>query len=208
VHSVMVNSGQTCTALTRLLVPYELLADVEELVAAAMAGYRVGPAAEPGSDVGPVANTAQLQRVREHVDRAGVDGARTVWERAADELPDKGYFAGPVAFVTPDPSIDVACSEVFGPVLTIIPYVNENDAVLIANATDYGLAATVWSGDDERAMRVAEQIQSGTVDINGAAFNARAPFGGFKQSGHGRELGRYGIEEFTELKSIQAGAAS
>jgi acyl-CoA reductase-like NAD-dependent aldehyde dehydrogenase len=207
VDSVMVNSGQTCTALTRLLVPYGMLSDVESLTAELMAGYRVGPAADPESDLGPVANAAQLQRVREHVERAAVEGARAVWEHPRGSLPEKGFFAAPAAFVTPDPSIDLARSEVFGPVLSIIPYVEESDAVAIANATDYGLAATVWSADPERALRLAAAIECGTVDVNGAAFNGRAPFGGHKQSGHGRELGRYGIEEFTEMKSIQVGVA-
>ncbi|MDG4825283.1 aldehyde dehydrogenase family protein [Asanoa sp. WMMD1127] len=205
VDSVLVNSGQTCTALTRLVVPYQRLGEVEELVSAAMAGYRVGPAAEPTSDLGPVANAAQLQRVREHVERAEVDGARPLWAYPGDRLPEKGFFAAPAAFVIPDPTIDLARSEVFGPVLSVIPYVDEDDAVAIANATDYGLAATVWSADEEHALRVAERIESGTVDLNGAPFNGRAPFGGYKQSGRGRELGRFGIEEFTELKSIQTG---
>jgi aldehyde dehydrogenase (NAD+) len=208
VDSVMVNSGQTCTALTRLLVPYESLPDVEALAAELMAGYRVGPAADPDSDLGPVANAAQLQRVREHVERAAVEGSRLVWEYPRERLPEKGFFAAPATFVTPDPSVDLARSEVFGPVLSIIPYVDEDDAVAIANATDYGLAATVWSADPDRALRLAGAIESGTVDINGAAFNGRAPFGGYKQSGHGRELGRYGIEEFTEVKSIQLGGAA
>src|SRR5690606_37460896 len=104
--------------------------------------------------------------------------------------------------------IYIARSEVFGPVLSIIPYVDERDAITIANATDYGLAARVWSADAERALRIAESIDSGVVHINGAPFNVRAPFGGYKQSGYGRELGRYGIEEFTELKSIQTGLAT
>ena len=208
VDSVMINSGQTCTATTRLLVPYQQLADAEALSAEAMAGYKIGAATDPEADVGPLANAPQLQRVREHIERASVEGARTVWAYPPERLPDKGFFVSPTAFVTPDPTIDIARSEVFGPVLSIIPYVDERDAITIANATDYGLAARVWSADEERALRIAESIDSGVVHINGAPFNVRAPFGGYKQSGYGRELGRYGIEEFTELKSIQTGLAT
>jgi aldehyde dehydrogenase (NAD+) len=99
--------------------------------------------------------------------------------------------------------VPLAQEEVFGPVLAVIPYVDESDAVTIANSTNYGLSAAVWSADEEHAVRVAEQIEAGTVDVNGAPFNGEAPFGGYKQSGHGRELGRYGIEEFTHVKAIQ-----
>jgi aldehyde dehydrogenase (NAD+) len=203
VATVMTNTGQTCTALTRLIVPKELLPQVEELVAEAMSAYRVGPSDDSRSDVGPVANANQLQQVNEHLERASLDGARAIWTHPKDGLPGKGYFVTPAAFVVEDTSIDVAREEVFGPILCVIPYADEDEAVAIANGTAYGLAAAVWSADDERAFNVARRIDSGTVDINGAPFNPLAPFGGWNGSGIGRELGAHGISEFTELKSIQ-----
>jgi acyl-CoA reductase-like NAD-dependent aldehyde dehydrogenase len=203
VHSVMINSGQTCTALTRLLVPFQSMPDVEDLAVQAMAGYRVGPASDPSSDIGPLANATQRHNVNEHLERAPIDGARTVWSYPVGDLPDRGFFAPPTLYGVSDHRIAVAREEIFGPVLVVIPYVDEDDAVEIANGTDYGLAATVWSGDEERAHAVARRIDAGTVDLNGAPFNALAPFGGHRQSGRGRELGVHGITEFTELTSVQ-----
>jgi acyl-CoA reductase-like NAD-dependent aldehyde dehydrogenase len=114
-----------------------------------------------------------------------------------------GYFVQPTVFSDVDPGMTIAQEEIFGPVLSIIPYDSEDDAVRIANDTIYGLAGGVWSGDPERAQRVARRIRTGQVEINGATFNPLAPFGGYKQSGHGRELGRFGLEEFLEVKAIQ-----
>ena len=203
VHSVMVNSGQTCTALTRLVVPLQLQAEVEELVAGRMSGYLVGPAADPTSDLGPLAYASQVQRVEEMLERAALDGSRQIWGYDREQLPGTGYFVAPAAYVVTDRDTSLAQDEIFGPVIIVQPYLDERDAVDLANCTKYGLAATVWSSDPEHALRIASQIDSGTIDINGAPFNPGAPFGGFKQSGHGRELGTYGIEEFTELKAIQ-----
>jgi aldehyde dehydrogenase (NAD+) len=203
VDSVMINSGQTCTALTRLLVPLEVLAQAEEIAASAARRYTVGPADDPTADVGPLANATQRQSVGDHLDRALIDGARIVWSHPTDQLPERGCFVAPHVFVAPDPSIVVAQQEIFGPVLTIIPYVNESDAVQIANGTNYGLAAAVWSADEQRALAVADRIEAGYIAINGAPFNGLAPFGGHKQSGIGRELAARGIREFTELKSVQ-----
>ncbi|PZG46298.1 aldehyde dehydrogenase family protein [Spongiactinospora gelatinilytica] len=203
VRTVMINSGQTCTALTRLLVPFQKLAEAETLVAEAMAAYRVGMPHDPDADVGPLASAGQQQRVNDHLERAPVDGARTIWAHPPDELPRTGFFTGPAAFTVTDPRIPLAQQEVFGPLLAVIPYVDETDAVDIANGTDYGLAAAVWSADEEHALAVAGRLEAGSVAVNGAPFNGLAPFGGYKQSGHGRELGAHGIAEFTELKSVQ-----
>ena len=202
VLSVMVNSGQTCTALTRLIVPLRELPAVEELAVEAASQYLVGPADVPSSDLGPLANANQRQLVDDHIDRALIDGARPVWSYAADRLPSRGTYAAPHIFSVADPTIAVAQEEIFGPVLTIIPYVTEAEAIEIANGTDYGLAASVWSNDQDRATAVARQIQSGSVSINDGQWNGRAPFGGHKQSGLGRELGAHGILEFTEIKSV------
>ncbi|MDF5751665.1 aldehyde dehydrogenase family protein [Spongiactinospora sp. TRM90649] len=209
VRTVVINSGQTCTALTRLLVPFQRLAETETLVAEAMAGYRVGMPDDPDADVGPLASAGQQHRVNDHLERAPVDGARTIWAYPSDGIPRTGFYAGPAAFAVSDPRIPLAQQEVFGPLLAVIPYVDEADAVEIANGTEYGLAAAVWSADEERALRVADLLEAGSVAVNGAPFNGLAPFGGYKRSGYGRELGVHGITEFTELKSVQvrAGAA-
>jgi aldehyde dehydrogenase (NAD+) len=126
-----------------------------------------------------------------------------VWSYPIADLPERGFFVPPTLYGVNDHRIAVAREEIFGPVLAVIPYVDEDDAVEIANGTDYGLAATVWSADDERAHAVARRIVAGTIDLNGAPFNSLAPFGGHRQSGHGRELGVHGITEFTELTSVQ-----
>lgn len=206
VHSVVVNSGQTCTALTRLLVPFQELSTVEELVSATMDRYRVGLPTDPNSDAGPLANAHQHQQVVSHLERAPLDGAKPVYRSRDVQVDGGGFFVPLHAFTVTDPRIRLAQEEVFGPVLSILPYVDEADAIEMANGTPYGLAATVWSADEQHAMHVAAQIESGTVDINGAPFNSAAPFGGYKQSGNGRELGVHGILEFTETKSIQVRA--
>ncbi|WP_033295612.1 aldehyde dehydrogenase family protein [Amycolatopsis jejuensis] len=203
VRTVMINSGQACTALARLLVPFQDLAEAERLVAETMAAYVVGPASDPDADVGPLASSAQRHRVNEHLERAPVDGARVIWAYPPDTLPKNGFFVPPTAFAVNDPRIAVAQQEVFGPVLSVIPYTDEEHAVSIANGTEYGLTAAVWADGDEPAMRVADRIDAGSIAVNGAPFNGLAPFGGMKQSGHGRELGVHGIMEFTEVKSIQ-----
>ncbi|WP_029136574.1 aldehyde dehydrogenase family protein [Nakamurella lactea] len=203
VHSVMVNSGQTCTALTRLLVPLDLLAEAEAAVVARMSSYQVGPATESSSDLGPLAYAAQVQRVEEHLERAVLDGARSIFSYDRDRLPDNGYYVPPTAFVATDPAIPLVQQEIFGPVIVVQPYLTLEEAIELANGTEYGLAAAVWSKDADHAMDVASRVRAGTVDINGAPFNSLAPFGGYKKSGHGRELGSFGILEFTELKSVQ-----
>jgi aldehyde dehydrogenase (NAD+) len=132
------------------------------------------------------------------------EGARLV--AGGEEPPSgvaSGYFVQPTVFSDVTPEMTIAQEEIFGPVLAIIPYDDEDDAVRIANDTVYGLAGGVWSGDEERAQRVARRLRTGQVEVNGAAFNPLAPFGGYKQSGHGRELGTFGLEEFLETKSIQ-----
>jgi acyl-CoA reductase-like NAD-dependent aldehyde dehydrogenase len=126
----------------------------------------------------------------------------------APEGTDKGYYVRPTIFGRVNPKSAIAQEEIFGPVLAIIPYKNEDDAVRIANDTVYGLAGAVWSADEERAQRVARRLRTGQVDINGGAFNMLAPFGGVKQSGKGRELGRPGLEEYLEYKSLQLKAAA
>jgi len=198
------NSGQTCSALTRMVVPRSRLAEVEEKAAAAVAGFPPGNAFEPGTMIGPLVSAAQRDRVRGYIQKGIDEGAKLV--AGGTEPPeglDKGYFVQPTVFSEVTTDMTIAQEEIFGPVLAILPYDTEEEAVRIANDTIYGLAGAVWSADPSRAERVARQLRTGQVDINGGAFNPAAPFGGYKQSGIGRERGKFGLEEFLEVKSFQ-----
>jgi acyl-CoA reductase-like NAD-dependent aldehyde dehydrogenase len=198
------NSGQTCSALTRMIVPRERVAEAEAIAAAALERVSVGDPFEDGITLGPLVSDAQRERVRGYIRKGEEEGAKLVAGGAEPpEGLERGYFVRPTVFSDVTPEMTIAQEEIFGPVLSIMPYDDEDDAVRIANETIYGLAGGVWSGDPERAQRVARRIRTGQIEINGAAFNPLAPFGGFKQSGHGRELGRLGLEEFLEVKSIQ-----
>ena len=198
------NSGQTCSALTRMLVPRARLAEAEQIAAATLPHLAVGDPLEPGHTMGPLVSEAQRERVRDYIRKGREEGAKLV---AGGEDPpegaERGYFVQPTIFSEVTPEMTIAQEEIFGPVLVLMPYEDEEDAVRLANDTIYGLAGGVWSGDEERARRVARRIRTGQVDINGAAFNPLAPFGGFKQSGHGREFGKFGLDEFLETKAIQ-----
>jgi acyl-CoA reductase-like NAD-dependent aldehyde dehydrogenase len=199
-----INSGQTCSALTRMLVPRDRLSTVEQIAAAVAAQAKVGPAFAADTNLGPLVSAAQRERVRGYITRGVAEGARLVCGGA--EPPDdqpRGYFVRPTVFSDVTPDMTIAREEIFGPVLAILPYDDEDDAVRIANDTEYGLAGGVWSGDRDRAIRVARRLRTGQVEINGGAFNPLAPFGGYGQSGHGRELGPFGILEFTQVKAIQ-----
>jgi aldehyde dehydrogenase (NAD+) len=198
------NSGQTCSALTRMIVPRSRLAEVEQLATKAAEEAKPGNPLDDGTRLGPLVSAAQRERVRGYI-RAGIDeGARLL--TGGPEEPDglqQGYFVRPTVFSEVTGDMKIAREEIFGPVLVIMPYDSEDEAVEIANATQYGLAGGVWSGDEEHAKRVARRIRTGQVDINGGSFNTLAPFGGYKQSGNGRELGRFGLEEYLEVKSLQ-----
>jgi acyl-CoA reductase-like NAD-dependent aldehyde dehydrogenase len=204
VTNCYLNSGQTCTAWTRMLVPRHRLAEAEAIAKEKAEAYRVGDPLSEETNLGPLISDVQRERVRGYIRKGIEEGAKLV--AGGDEPPeglDRGYFVRPTVFSDVRPDMTIAQEEIFGPVLSIIPYDSEEDAVAIANDTIYGLAGGVWSSDPERALRVARQIRTGQVDINGATFNPLAPFGGYKQSGHGRELGRHGLEEFLEKKSVQ-----
>jgi aldehyde dehydrogenase (NAD+) len=205
VAKCFLNSGQTCSALTRMLVPRGSLEQAERIAATVAEGaFTPGDPFEDGSALGPLASEAQRERVRGYIEKGQQEGARLVTGGA--EPPDgleRGYFVRPTVFSDVTRDMTIAQEEIFGPVLAIMPYDDEDDAVRIANDTVYGLAGGVWSADEERARRVAARIRAGQVEVNGGAFNPMAPFGGYKQSGHGREAGRYGIEEFLVAKSLQ-----
>ncbi|MCI4065398.1 aldehyde dehydrogenase family protein [Micromonospora sp. R77] len=203
VGNALLNSGQTCTAWTRMLVHRDRYAEALDLIAAAVAAYRLGDPFDPDTRLGPLVSAAQAERVRGHVDRALADGARLVAGGPGAPLPPRGHFVAPTVLADVHPDSALAQEEVFGPVLAVIPFADTDEAVAIANNSRYGLAGAVWSADEERALAVARRLRTGQVDVNGGAFNPLAPFGGYRQSGLGRELGRYGVEEFTEVKAIQ-----
>ncbi|MFG1780361.1 aldehyde dehydrogenase family protein [Micromonospora sp. NPDC049051] len=203
VGNAFANSGQTCTAWTRLLVHRDRYDEALDLAARATAGYRLGDPFDPATRLGPLVSAAQRERVREHVARGLADGGRLVAGGPDAPLPERGFFVAPTVIADVDPDSALAQEEVFGPVLAVIGFDDEDEAVAIANNSRYGLAGAVWSADEERALRVARRMRTGAVDVNGAPFNPLAPFGGYKQSGLGRELGRYGLEEFLQVKAIQ-----
>ncbi|MFW0793521.1 aldehyde dehydrogenase family protein [Gordonia sp. CPCC 205515] len=196
------NAGQTCNALTRILVPRAHLARAERAAAAAAATYRVGHPFDPASTMGPLASAAQQQRVLDHITGAIAVGARVVaGGPTAQHAP--GYYVAPTVFSDVTADMAIAREEVFGPVAVIIAFDDDTEAIALANDSEYGLGGAVWSGNQDRALDVARRIRTGQISINGGAYNARAPFGGVKSSGHGREGGQFGIEEFLTYKSLQ-----
>lgn len=197
------NAGQTCSALTRMLVPRSRLAEAEAIAVATAARFTPGDPFDDNTRLGPLISSAQRERVRGYISKGIEEGAKLI--TGGVEPPDgleTGYFVRPTVFSEVKSDMTIAREEIFGPVLVIIPYDDEEDAIRIANDTVYGLAAGVWSGDPERAKRVARLIRTGQVEINGGRFNPLAPFGGYKQSGNGREYGHFGIEEFLEVKAL------
>ncbi|MFJ4928427.1 aldehyde dehydrogenase family protein [Streptomyces sp. NPDC088736] len=194
VANVMSNSGQTCSAWTRMLVHESQYEEAVGLAAAAAARY--------GDRIGPVVNAKQQARVLGYIEKGVAEGARLV--AGGPEAPrPQGYFVSPTVFADVEPGMTIAQEEIFGPVLSILRYADEEDAVRIANGTVYGLAGAVWAGDEAEAVAFARRLDTGQVDINGGRFNPRAPFGGYKQSGVGRELGTHGLSEYLQTKSLQ-----
>ena len=204
VANVCLNSGQVCSAHTRMLVPRAKLAEAEEIAKAAAEKAQPGDPFDEGARLGPLVSDAQRKRVRDYIEKGEKEGAKLVAGGAEppDGL-DKGYFVRPTVFSEVKPEMTIAQEEIFGPVLSIIPYDDEDQAAEIANGTIYGLDGGVWSADPERAKAFARRMRTGQVEINGGSFNPMAPFGGYKQSGHGRELGKFGLEEFLEVKALQ-----
>lgn len=204
VHNCYANAGQTCAAWTRMLVPRSRLREAEEIAADVANAYVLGDPLDPATTLGPVISAAQRDHVLAHVKAAEAEGARIVAGSAArPSRPGRGYFVPAVVLSDVRPEMAAAREEIFGPVLTILPFDGDEEAVALANDTDYGLSGAVWSGDSERALRVARRLRTGQVFVNGAAFNYQAPFGGYKKSGIGREFGRFGLDEFVELKAVQ-----
>ncbi|MEU6680807.1 aldehyde dehydrogenase family protein [Streptomyces sp. NPDC046925] len=194
VANVMSNSGQTCSAWTRMLVDSARYDEAVSLASEAAAKY--------GSRIGPVVNAKQQARVRGYIDKGVEEGARVV--AGGSEAPrEQGYYVQPTVFADVTPEMTIAQEEIFGPVVSLIRYEDEDEALRIANGTVYGLAGAVWAADDEEAIAFARRMDTGQVDINGGSFNPLAPFGGYKQSGVGRELGPHGLTEYLQTKSLQ-----
>ncbi|MEL7536493.1 MAG: aldehyde dehydrogenase family protein [Pseudomonadota bacterium] len=203
VQRCLQNSGQSCNAPTRLLIPAALHDDAVAIARQVASDFVAGDPADPATTLGPLANVAQFDKVRSLIDQALADGAELVC--GGSELPAtvaRGYYVQPTIFANVSNDMRIARDEVFGPVLVIIPYADEDQAVDIANDTVYGLSGAVFAGHIDDARRVAGRLRTGMVHINGAALDTHAPFGGYKQSGNGREWGAYGFEDFLEAKSL------
>jgi aldehyde dehydrogenase (NAD+) len=204
VAKAFINSGQTCNALTRMLVHRDAYDEAVGQAAKNAERYVTGDPLAEGTRLGPLVSAAQRDRVRGFIEQGLTEGARMVvgGPQAPAGL-DHGYFVQPTVFADVRPGMTIAQEEIFGPVLSVLGYAAEDEAVQIANGTRYGLAASVWSADQDHAVSVARKLRAGQVEVNGGAFNVAAPFGGFGQSGYGRELGVAGLEEFLEVKALQ-----
>jgi acyl-CoA reductase-like NAD-dependent aldehyde dehydrogenase len=207
VGDLLLNNGQRCDGFTRMIVPRKALPEVERIAADEVARRSVGSSADASNDIGPVASRAQQDRVLGFIDTGIREGAKLV--AGGPGLPDvpevnqDGYFVRPTVFSEVTPDMTIAREEIFGPVHSIQAYDDVDEAVRIANDTEYGLAAGVFGADDESALAVAARLEAGMVTVNGGAMDILAPFGGYKQSGLGREFGRYGFEEFLEVKAVR-----
>ncbi|MGD0435707.1 MAG: aldehyde dehydrogenase family protein [Bryobacteraceae bacterium] len=198
----MANSGQTCSAWTRMVVPRSRYQEALDLAAQAIGSLKLGDPLDASTRLGPLISATQRERVEGYIAKGKREGARVVMGGGRPAAFAKGYYVEPTIFADLISNMTIAQEEIFGPVLSVLPYDTEEEAIRIANDTVYGLAGGVWSGDPERAMRVARRIRTGQVDVNGGKYNPLAPFGGYKQSGIGRELGMFGLEEYFQIKSI------
>ncbi len=203
VNNCMQNSGQTCSAWTRMLVPRSRHDEAVDLAKTQLAKLALGDPFDKNTRLGPLASAGQRDSVLEFIEQGKKEGATLVAGGGRPAEPAKGFYVEPTIFANVDNTMTIAQEEIFGPVLVIIPYDTEAEAVAIANDSPYGLAGGVWAGTPERALAVAKQLRTGQVDINGGRFNVLAPFGGYKKSGIGREIGPLALDEFFQLKSIQ-----
>ncbi|MET8013880.1 aldehyde dehydrogenase family protein [Streptomyces sp. NPDC005271] len=204
VANVFANSGQTCSAWTRMLIDADRYEEAVALAGAAAKKYVPGDPHDEGARLGPVVNATQRDRVRGYIERGVAEGARLVaGGPQAPEGRETGYYIAPTVFADVTPEMAIAQEEIFGPVICLMRYQDEDDALRIANGTVYGLAGAVWAEDDATAVAFARRMETGQVDINGGRFNPLAPFGGYKQSGVGRELGAHGLVEYLQTKSLQ-----
>lgn len=203
VRSMMSNTGQSCNAPSRMLVPADAMDKAMAIASAVASAIRVGDPKDPGTQMGPLSSEAQWNKVQALIEKGVQEGAvLACGGTGRPEGLNRGYYAKPTVFGRVSNDMTIAREEIFGPVLSILPYKDEEDAIRIANDTDYGLAGYVYSGDIEHARRVGGRIRAGQISLNGAGGNLNAPFGGYKQSGNGREWGAMGLEEFLETKAV------
>ena len=204
ISACFANSGQTCSALTRLIVPESKISEMIPVIAERVSKYKIGNPMDPSTRCGPMVSASQKESVLEFI-RAGIQEGATLVAGGPEDVVEieKGHFVRPTVFRDVKPSMRIWKEEIFGPVLCITSYKDEDEALELANDSEYGLSGGVWSSDPDRALQFARKIRTGQVSINGGPFNVSAPFGGYKKSGNGRELGVYGLEEFLEIKSIQ-----
>lgn len=204
ISACFANSGQTCSALTRLIVPESKISEMIPVIVERVSKYKLGSPMDPSTRCGPMVSASQKESVLEYI-RAGITEGATLVAGGPEDVEgiDKGHFVRPTVFTDVKPSMRIWKEEIFGPVLCIASYKDEDEALDLANDSEYGLSGGVWSSDPGRALQFARKMRTGQVSINGGPFNVSAPFGGYKKSGNGRELGVYGLEEFLEIKSIQ-----
>jgi aldehyde dehydrogenase (NAD+) len=203
VKNAMLNSGQTCSAWTRMLVPRARVSDAVDIARQALGSLPLGDPLDPKARLGPLISETQRQRVEGYIAKGRDEGARiAIGGSGRPAAFPKGHYVEPTVFVDVQPGMTIAQEEIFGPVLAVLPYDSEAEAITIANDSVYGLAGAVWSSDVDHAMQVARRIRTGQVDINGARWNPLAPFGGYKMSGIGREYGEFGLEEYLQVKSV------
>jgi len=197
------NSGQACAAQTRVLAPRRRYAEVVDALAAMVDDLVVGPPEDEATEVGPLVSRRQQQRVADYIEVGLAEGARAVV--GGTGMPaglDQGWFVRPTLFVDVDNAMRVAREEIFGPVVVVIPYDDDDEAIALANDSDFGLAGSVWTADRDRGLAVAGRVRTGTTGVNHYGADFGSPFGGFKASGIGREYGPEGLDEFVELQSI------
>ncbi|BBY55615.1 aldehyde dehydrogenase [Mycobacterium koreense] len=202
VFSGVMNAGQGCVNQTRILAPRSRYDEVVDAVTTFVAALPVGLPDDPAAQVGPLINEKQRTRVEGYIQKGIDEGARLVCGGKRPEGLDTGYFVQPTVFADVDNTMTIAQEEIFGPVLCVIPYQDEAEAIRIANDSDYGLAGSVWTSDVPRGIEISQQIRTGTYGINWYAFDPGSPFGGYKNSGIGRENGPEGVEHFTQHKSV------
>jgi betaine-aldehyde dehydrogenase len=197
------NNGQACLAQTRILAPQARYAEVVDALTSAVSELKVGDPADPQVGVGPLVAERQRERVEGYLQLGRDEGARVTTGGGRPQALERGWFVEPTVFADVDNGMRIAQEEIFGPVLSVIPYTDDADAVRIANDSDYGLSGSVWTTDVERGIDVAKRVRTGTYGINAfGTMDLKNPFGGYKASGIGRECGPEGIEEYLEIKSI------
>ncbi|AXM95223.1 aldehyde dehydrogenase family protein [Pseudomonas plecoglossicida] len=203
VQDVMINSGQTCTALTRMLLPASRYAEAVEIAVDEARGLVMGDPQDPRSFLGPMCSAGQRRTVQEYI-RVGLEeGARLLCGGETAPGFERGFYVPPTIFADVNNRMRIAQEEIFGPVLCLIPYGDEAEGIALANDSPFGLSSAVWAGSRDKAVQLGRQLRAGQCFVNGGAFNYQAPFGGYKQSGNGREWGEEGLGEFVEIKAIQ-----